>query len=275
MLPFWHHLQKIDFKWFINDAKKATFTCSGTIELMDQSSGHGKKMEGGLNVEEMSVRYGGSQPKMRNTTINKIGIYPCQLKVGDTQSLTFTYGDAGPFYLSDEEREGLKFDVFSGEKKTKQKTKKMLVDEIKMTGYQIQGHLSKDELERIAALKNVELTNGHCVKKEGWMGKSKGLLQILWERGFIDENNINLYSLKGKKCQMDDDGKLKKTIQKVFATHLDEEVLRFCQRKVGNGAPLSPTLPESRTEDLDARLPQISLQSGRGGHRVCLGDAEA
>ena len=75
----------------------------------------------------------------------------------------------------------------------------MLVDEIKQTGYQIRGHISKDELERIAALNNVELTYDYIVKKEGWMGKPKGLLQILWERGFIDENNLNLYSLKGKK----------------------------------------------------------------------------
>ena len=120
-------------------------------------------------------------------TINKLGTYPSKLKVGDTQSLTFTYGDYGPFYLSDEEREGLKFDVFSGEKKKNQKTKKMLVDEIKQAGYQIRGHLSKDELERIAALKNMELTYDFMVKKEGRMGKPKGLLQILWERGFIDE----------------------------------------------------------------------------------------
>ncbi len=91
----------------------------------DQSSDHGKEMEGGLNAEEMSVRYGGSQPKMRNTTIIKIGTYPSKLKVGNTQSLTFTYGDAGPFfYLSDEEREGLKLDVFSGEKKKKAENEK-------------------------------------------------------------------------------------------------------------------------------------------------------
>ena len=125
--------------------------------LMDQSSGHGKKMEGGLNAEEMGVRYGGSQPKMRHTTINELGTYPSIYKVGDTQSLTFTYGDDGPFYLSDEEREGLKFDVFSGEKKLMKKPKKMLVDKIKMAGYQIRGHLSKDELERIAKTKNIEL----------------------------------------------------------------------------------------------------------------------
>ena len=153
--------------------------------LMDQSSGHGKRMEGGLNAAEMSVKFGGSQQKMRNTTINELGTYPAQLKVGDTQSLTFTYGDAGPFYLSDEEREGLRFDVFSGEKKTMKKTKKMLVDEIKQTGYQIRGHLSKDELERIANSKQIELTYELSVKKEGWMGKPKGLLQIFWNCGII------------------------------------------------------------------------------------------
>ena len=143
--------------------------------LMDQSSGHGKRMEGGLNAAEMSVKYGGNQLKMRNMTINELGTYPAQLKVGDIQSLTFTDGDARPFYLSDEEREGLKFDVLSGNKKIMKKTKKMLVDEIKKSGYQIRGHLSKDELERNAALKNLELTYDFMVKKEGWMGKPKGL----------------------------------------------------------------------------------------------------
>ena len=63
----------------------------------------------------------------------------------------------------------------------------MLINEIKKTGYQIRGHLSKDKLERIAQLKNVELTYEYNVKKEGWMGKPKGLLQILWEHGFIDK----------------------------------------------------------------------------------------
>ena len=30
------------------------------------------------------------------------------------------------------------------------------------------------------------------------MGKSKGLLQVLWERGFIDETSIEKYKLTGK-----------------------------------------------------------------------------
>ena len=92
--------------------------------LMGQSRWHGKEMEGGLNAGDMSVRYGVSQQKMRNTTINKLETYPAKLKVGDIQSLTFTYGDARPFYLSDKEREGLKFDVFSGKKKIMRKNEK-------------------------------------------------------------------------------------------------------------------------------------------------------
>ncbi len=80
------------------------------VILMDQSSGHGKKMDRGLNAIEMSMRYGGN---IRNTTINELGNYPAKLNVGGTQSLSFISGDEGPFYLSAEEREGLKFDKFT------------------------------------------------------------------------------------------------------------------------------------------------------------------
>ena len=48
---------------------------------MDQSSGHGKRMEEGLNTAVMRVRYGGSQPKMQNITINKLGACHAQLIV--------------------------------------------------------------------------------------------------------------------------------------------------------------------------------------------------
>ena len=35
-------------------------------------------------------------------------------------------------------------------------------------------------------------------KKEGWEGKTQGLVQVLWERGLIDHNNLQKYSLNGK-----------------------------------------------------------------------------
>ena len=34
---------------------------------------------------------------------------------------------------------------------------------------------------------------------EGWMGKAKGMKQILYERHMIDFDNILLYSIKGPK----------------------------------------------------------------------------
>ena len=34
---------------------------------------------------------------------------------------------------------------------------------------------------------------------EGWEGKPKGMMQVLWERGFIDKNNLQQYTLDGKK----------------------------------------------------------------------------
>ena len=49
---------------------------------------------------------------------------------------------------------------------------------------------------QIATLKNVEKV------KEGWEGKPKGLLQILWERGLIDGAKLNNYSLTGKKDEL-------------------------------------------------------------------------
>ena len=107
----------------------------------------------------------------------------------------------------------------------------MLVEDIKRTGYNIKGHLSKDELERIANEKKIELTYEFCVKKEGWMGKPKGLLQILWERGFIDEQNVHLYSLKGKRSQIDNKGKLKKKFEKYSLHTLMSRCSDFANEK--------------------------------------------
>ena len=39
-------------------------------------------------------------------------------------------------------------------------------------------------------------------KREGWANKGKGLLQVLWERGFIDETKLSEY----KKQVVDEDG---------------------------------------------------------------------
>ena len=35
--------------------------------------------------------------------------------------------------------------------------------------------------------------------QQGWEGKAKGMLQILWEQGFIDISNLKMYAIDGKK----------------------------------------------------------------------------
>jgi len=34
---------------------------------------------------------------------------------------------------------------------------------------------------------------------QGWKDKAKGLLQVLWEHGWINENNLAQYTIKGNK----------------------------------------------------------------------------
>ena len=84
------------------------------------------------------------------------------------------------------------------------KTKKQIKEELKLKGYVVRGHCGKDELEDLAKKYNVELACDLEVVEEGWLGKPKGLLQVLWERGWIDKNNVCKYILKGKAEQMND-----------------------------------------------------------------------
>jgi hypothetical protein len=55
---------------------------------------------------------------------------------------------------------------------------------------------AKEELEQFAKDKGIALVVDRPVKKSGWMGTPKGLLQVLWERGFIDDQRK--FSLNGR-----------------------------------------------------------------------------
>jgi hypothetical protein len=48
--------------------------------------------------------------------------------------------------------------------------------------------------------KSIPLVEKNLPKiKLGWIGKQKGILQVLWESGFIDKANINQYTMDGHK----------------------------------------------------------------------------
>lgn len=58
---------------------------------------------------------------------------------------------------------------------------------------------------------SISITYNNVFK--GWMHKPKGMLQILWERGFINLSKVkstrsSRYSKDGKKGDLDDEGKL-------------------------------------------------------------------
>jgi hypothetical protein len=65
-------------------------------------------------------------------------------------------------------------------------------------GISIKGK-NKRELADLCTANNIPCNRIAEKVKEGWVGKPKGLLQVLWERGIIDGTNVKQYSLTGKK----------------------------------------------------------------------------
>ena len=75
------------------------------VTQMDQSAGHGKKREGGLDVSMMRKKWGGKQNNMRSTITTDNGPYGATHLIGSVQHMHFRETDEGPFYVSLEQRE--------------------------------------------------------------------------------------------------------------------------------------------------------------------------
>jgi hypothetical protein len=175
------------------------------IFLFDHSQGHARKRNGALNAFQMSKNYGGVQLVMRDSTILKedgfLGPHSPQLRVGDTQSLIFKDNDSGPFYLSPEQRELQRHDRPTGKHKRVERSKKLLIESLKEAGVLLQQQRSytKKELQEFARSNNVDLFEHRETVVPGWRGQPKGLLQVLWERGLIEESSLEKYTLDGQK----------------------------------------------------------------------------
>ena len=46
---------------------------------------------------------------------------------------------------------------------------------------------------------NIDVNKTQSNDIHGWVGKPKGMLQALWERGLIDETRLKYYTISGKK----------------------------------------------------------------------------
>jgi hypothetical protein len=176
--------------------------------LFDHSCGHDCQREDGLNANRMNKDFGGAQQRMHSTkmkTPDYLAPHQGILRVGDVQHMSYGINDPGPFYLSPEERAGRKFDHVTGETKPKQKTKAELLAELDSSGIGNTRGKTKVELQGLATEHGIPLSYAQPVVQEGWAYKSKGLLQILWERGFIDSINndaTSFYTVEGRKDAM-------------------------------------------------------------------------
>jgi hypothetical protein len=92
------------------------------------------------------------------------------------------------------------------------------------------------QLRAQCRLLNLPVDYTEDVIEEGWLNKTKGSLQILYKRGFIDPDNIGQYTDKGTVGNMgllDESTSLKLLLQKQpdFSTELT--LLQFYREKMG------------------------------------------
>jgi len=173
--------------------------------LFDHSQGHSKKHIGSLQASCVNLNFGGNQPVMRDTEITEgcLGPFPRTLDIGDIQRMTFTSADDGPFYLKQQEREQRRHNRETGKVIFgKQKTKKQLIDELKNCHNIVvaSGKPSRlKDVQELARQHGLLLSQDKRIIQEGWEGKPKGILQILYERGLIAVSTYKSMKLDGRK----------------------------------------------------------------------------
>jgi hypothetical protein len=186
------------------DVYKVLFPMYDLCILLDHSNGHDKLLPDGLNPAVMNKGFGGSQPKMKSSTIkNESYLGPYQyddtLKVGSIQNMVYSEDDQGPFEFSPEQREATRNDIDTGKTRDDVKlTKRELIERLRDQGVVNPKGTAKKLADQCVML-GLATTKSVKVIKEGWVGKPKGALQILYERGFIDKNNVAKYTMSGKK----------------------------------------------------------------------------
>ncbi len=111
--------------------------------------------------------------------------------------MIFQEDDDGSFWMSKEEKENTRQNkIIQGKSKTRALRKEELKELLEAKGLSTKG-TAKDMIKRakVNGISSKETTDKVV---EGWQGKTKGLLQVLWERGFIDPTNAVRYIMNGR-----------------------------------------------------------------------------
>jgi hypothetical protein len=117
------------------------------------------------------------------------------LAVGDEQSMTFSPTDFGPFWMDAAEREERRFDrpkTNAAAPQPRNKSKKDLAAELSVPGNVLDPNKFKlEQLQEMASAQEIPLQKIVPSIDPGWVGKQKGLYQVLWERGWIDTSRLD------------------------------------------------------------------------------------
>jgi len=117
--------------------------------------------------------------------------------VGDEQTMMFSETDAGPFHLSQEQRQQKKYDRATGKKKKRKLRKSEILTLLRTklgSSSTLSSYKTIEELHVIANSNGISIESEDGEIVPGWLNKLKGLLQILWERGWIDPSeNLQKY----------------------------------------------------------------------------------
>ena len=169
--------------------------------LFDHSNGHDQLSTNALSPTLIRKEFGDKQPFMRPTIIKDPSyLGPFQhnniLKVGDTQTIKFDKHDIGPFYMTEREREDRKYDKVIGMIK-KKLTKIEMIEKLNQKGLKSpKGPCER--LQQMCSTNNISTTKQEEKKRKGWVNKQKGLLQILFERGWINPQHYKDHTERGK-----------------------------------------------------------------------------
>jgi hypothetical protein len=208
------------------DAISTIFSQFDCVFLFDQLPGPTKMRSDSLHMRNMNVSHGRSAEMMHATIIHEVGPHPRILHVGDNQEMHFVEGGNGPFWMTLAKQAKTKHDRQLGTAKTRNKTKIELLKNLRQSRHDTtkQRYLKADLLA-LCGQRNILVTIKECQVKEGWLGKPKGMLQILWERGWIDltkdvSGRSMRYSKDGKKEDFGEDRKVKDNNLQYVLTYL-------------------------------------------------------
>ena len=241
------------------DVVKVLYPEYDYIFLFDHSCGHDRKRPDGLCANSIRKGFGGKQPRMRNTVIESDSYlgrfrHGLTLPVGSIQTMVFSSSDAGPFVMTAEEKELNRNDRQKGKKIKRFRNKRDLQKDLRAKGVSAKG--GKDDLQVLCKNKDIPIEEEIDEIIEGWEGKPKGMLQILWERGFIDPaKKKEDYTIDGKKDafgNVDPDTSLKRLMSLLTDFIQEETLLQYHGRLLGVKVERTPKChPEIAGEGIE------------------------